>query len=154
MGLSNFNILTAICKLLIILMVKGDEIDRSQCLSLGFTPDLMCSSCDKLSDFNLDILEDDCRNCCQPDSEDVVVKKYSHAVLEVCGWKLGRYPQVQAFIKSDRLKSFPNVKVKYVRGKDPTVLLLDENREVQETLSVEKWDTDNIEEFFAEKLKL
>ena len=54
--------------------MKGDEIDRSQCLSLGFTADLMCSSCDKLSDFNLDILEDDCKNCCQPDSEDVVVK--------------------------------------------------------------------------------
>jgi len=101
MGLSNFNILTAICKLLIILMVKGDEIDRSQCLSLGFTPDLMCSSCDKLSDFNLDILEDDCRNCCQPDSEDVVVK-WPHAILEICYWALPRYPSLKGNFRSSK----------------------------------------------------
>jgi len=43
--------------------------------------------------------------------------------------------------------------IKYVRGKDPTVVLYDEDDQVKETLSVEKWDTDNIEEFFAEKLQ-
>jgi len=91
--------------------------------------------------------------CCEPEVEDSGVKKYFKAVLEVCGWKLGRYPQVQAFIKSDRPKAFPNLTIKYVRGKDPTVLLLDENEDVQEVLSVEKWDTDNIEDFFNEKLQ-
>ena len=74
-------------------------------------------------------------------------QKYSRAVLEVCSWKLGRYPQVQAFIQSDRPNKYPNLKVSYVRGKDPTLVLYDENDDEVESLGIDKWTTDTVEEY-------
>ena len=89
----------------------------------------------------------------------------------MCGWKLGAYPQVQgkyqictqwlhhlrafyfftvllpAFIKSDKARGFPNLKVKYVRGADPIIKLLDADGAVQEELAIDKWNTDSVEEF-------
>ena len=53
-----------------------------------------------------------------------------------------------AFVKSGRLSAFPGLKIRYARGADPVIKLLDENREVQETLGVDKWNTDSVEEFF------
>ena len=50
--------------------------DASHCLSRGFTPNLMCSSCNELKQFGLEPLEDECRSCCQEDgaaSEETVV---------------------------------------------------------------------------------
>jgi hypothetical protein len=66
---------------------------------------------------------------------------------------LGRYPQVQAFVKSDLPKQFPGLSIKYVRGADPFIKLLNQKREVVETLSIEKWNTDSVEEFFNERLR-
>jgi hypothetical protein len=66
---------------------------------------------------------------------------------------LGRYPQVQAFIKGDLIKRFPNLEVRYSRGSDPFIKLLNENRDTIETLGIEKWDTDAITEFFNERLE-
>jgi len=66
---------------------------------------------------------------------------------------LGRFPQVQAFVKSDRLSQFPGLKVRYMRGADPIIKLLNENREVVETLGIDKWNTDSVEEFFTEHLQ-
>jgi len=60
---------------------------------------------------------------------------------------LGAYPQVQAFVKSDKVRGFPNLKVKYVRGADPIIKLLDDHNEVQEELAIDKWNTDSVEEF-------
>jgi len=51
-------------------------------------------------------------------------------------------------VKSGRLSAFPGLKIRYARGADPVIKLLDENREVQETLGVDKWNTDSVEEFF------
>ena len=56
-------------------------------------------------------------------------------------------------MKSDRPKQFPALQVKYVRGADPVIKLMDENRQVVETLSIEKWNTDSVEEFLGEHLK-
>jgi len=129
------------------------KLSAEECSKLGFTDELVCSSCTKLKKFNLhNEMQDSCDQCCESDEDDSGVKKFFGAILEVCQWKLGRYPQVQAFIKGDKAKAFSNLKIQYKRGMDPTVKLLDENKSVQETLSVEKWDTDNIEEFFREKL--
>lgn len=66
---------------------------------------------------------------------------------------MGRYPQVQAFVKSDRPQQFPGLEIKYVRGADPEIYLLDENRDVKETLGIEKWNTDSMEQFFRERLQ-
>ena len=58
-----------------------------------------------------------------------------------------------AFVKSDRPDQFPGLSVKYMRGADPQLLLLDENKQVQETLAIDKWDTDTVEEFLHQQLK-
>ena len=52
--------------------------DSSHCLTRGFTPNLMCSSCNELKQFDLETLEDECRSCCQEDgaaSEEKVIEK-------------------------------------------------------------------------------
>jgi len=40
-----------------------------------------------------------------------------------------------------------------VRGADPAIKLMDEDGEVKEVLNIEKWDTDTITEFLAERLE-
>lgn len=56
-------------------------------------------------------------------------------------------------MKSDRVSQFPGLTVRYMRGADPIIKLLDENREVVETLGIDKWNTDSVEEFFREHLE-
>jgi hypothetical protein len=65
---------------------------------------------------------------------------------------LGRYPQVQAFIKSDRPAKYPTLSISYVRGKDPTLVLYDENDEEIESLGIDKWTTDTVEEYLNQIL--
>ena len=65
---------------------------------------------------------------------------------------MGRYPQIQAFVKGDKPKQFQNLEIKYKKGADPTLKLLDESKTVQDTLSIDKWDTDTEEEFLKAKL--
>lgn len=82
-----------------------------------------------------------------------VTKKYAKARLEVCTCKFGTYPQIQAFIKSDRPAKFPNLSIRYVRGLDPIIKLMDKEGNVQETLAIDKWNTDSVEEFLKTYLE-
>lgn len=108
----------------------------------------MCSTCDQLSKFNLDVLKSHCLECCHHDeSSTSLEKKYARAVLEVCTCKFGAYPQIQAFIKSDRPSKFPNLQIKYLRGLDPIIKLYDKDGHLKETVAIEKWNTDSVEEF-------
>jgi len=134
--------------------VRSELLDVDRCLVLGFNrANLLCKSCDLLEDYDLGILKDNCFSCCQSPAPDEIdtgastVKKYASAKLEVCGWKLGSFPQVQAFVKSERPGKFPNLQVKYMGGQMPQIRLLDAEGVTQETLSITKWDTDTIEEF-------
>lgn len=36
---------------------------------------------------------------------------------------------------------------RYVRGADPVIKLMDEDGDVMETLAIDKWNTDSVEEF-------
>lgn len=45
-------------------------------------------------------------------------------------------------MKSDKPDKFPGLTVKYVRGADPVIKLMAEDGSVQQTLGIEKWDTD------------
>ncbi|MPC10268.1 selenoprotein [Portunus trituberculatus] len=97
------------------------DLSASECLALGLNRDnLMCSSCDNLKEFNLEVLEPNCRHCCTVDDVNAVPSKYPRAQLEVCG---------------------------YVRGADPIIKLMDEDGDVMETLAIDKWNTDSVEEF-------
>lgn len=99
------------------------------------------------------LYRDHCTECCEKDDTAPVTKRYPKAVLEVCTCKFGAYPQIQAFIKSDRPAKFPNLTIRYLRGLDPTVKMLDKNDNVVETLSITKWNTDTVEEFFETHLE-
>jgi len=57
-------------------------------------------------------------------------------------------------VKSDRPSAFPNLTIKYVRGADPIIKLMDEEGDVMETLAIDKWNTDSVEEFLETYLIL
>lgn len=129
------------------------EYSAEDCASLGFIKaNLLCSSCDKLKEFSLENLLDNCKECCHQDSSTVNEKKYAKAILEVCTCKFPAYPQIQAFVKSDRPAKFPNLQIKYVRGLDPIIKLLDKDGIVKDTVAIEKWNTDSVEEFLKTHL--
>uniref|UniRef100_A0A182PGA3 Selenoprotein F n=1 Tax=Anopheles epiroticus TaxID=199890 RepID=A0A182PGA3_9DIPT len=142
------------CVLFSLLTVISAEFSAEDCRELGLIKSqLFCSSCSSLSDYGLIELKEHCLECCQKNTEsDTKLKVYPMAVLEVCTCKFGAYPQIQAFIKSDRPAKFPNLTIKYVRGLDPIVKLMDEQGNVKETLSITKWNTDTVQEFFETRL--
>lgn len=124
------------------------EFSSEDCASLGFNKaNLLCSSCNQLKDFSLDDLVIHCKECCHIDESAPKEKKYARAILEVCTCKFPAYPQIQAFVKSDRPAKFPNLQIKYVRGLDPVIKLLDKDGIVKDTVAIEKWNTDSVEEF-------
>ncbi|KDR06683.1 selenoprotein F [Zootermopsis nevadensis] len=129
------------------------EFSAEDCWSLGLNKaNLLCSSCDSLPTFDLDILKDHCNQCCHRDESGYTVKRYAQARLEVCTCKFGVYPQIQAFVKSDRPAKFPNLQIKYVRGLDPIITLMDKDGNVQDVLAIDKWNTDSVEEFLKTHL--
>ncbi|XP_026765295.1 selenoprotein F [Galleria mellonella] len=129
------------------------EFSTEDCAALGFIKaNLLCSSCDQLKDFSLDELVVHCKECCHKDVTAPKEKKYARAVLEVCTCKFPAYPQIQAFVKSDRPAKFPNLQIKYVRGLDPIIKLLDKDGIVRDTVAIEKWNTDSVEEFLRTHL--
>ncbi|ALC43913.1 CG7484 [Drosophila busckii] len=129
------------------------EFTAADCRELGFIKSqLMCSTCDKLDDFGLETIKPQCKQCCTQDVQPAAKRTYAKAILEVCTCKFRAYPQIQAFIQSGRPAKFPNLQIKYVRGLDPMVKLLDASGNTQETLSIAKWNTDTVEEFFETHL--
>ncbi|XP_065161373.1 selenoprotein F [Atheta coriaria] len=130
------------------------EFTTEDCWALGFNKaNLLCSSCDQLPKFDLDIIRDHCKECCHHDESAQGNKVYAKAVLEVCTCKFGAYPQIQAFIKSDRPAKFSNLQIKYVRGLDPIIKLYNKDGHLKETVAIEKWNTDSVEEFLNTHLE-
>lgn len=96
---------------------------------------------------------DHCKSCCYQDDYVSTIKKYARAVLEVCTCKFGAYPQIQAFIKSGRPQKFDNLQIRYARGLDPVIHMHDKDGNLQETVAIEKWNTDSVEEFLHTHLE-
>ncbi|XP_046387770.1 selenoprotein F [Ischnura elegans] len=129
------------------------EFSTDDCWSLGFNKaNLLCSSCDQLQKFDLEALKEHCYQCCRRDDTVNAAKQYARARLEVCTCKFGAYPQIQAFIKSDRPAKYPNLQIKYVRGLDPIIKLMDAEGNVQEVLAIDKWNTETVDEFLRTHL--
>lgn len=63
----------------------GAEFSSEACRELGYSSNLLCSSCDLLGQFNLLQLDPDCRGCCQEEAQFESKKLYAGAILEVCG---------------------------------------------------------------------
>ncbi|CAH1106534.1 unnamed protein product [Psylliodes chrysocephalus] len=139
--------------LIIFIYSSSAEFSTEDCWALGFhKADLLCSSCDQLTKFELDDLLSHCKECCHRDEVNSTEKTYYKAVLEVCTCKFGAYPQIQAFIKSERPDKYPNLQIKYVRGLDPIIKMYDKDGHLQETVAIEKWNTDSVDEFLSTHL--
>ncbi|KAK0180716.1 hypothetical protein PV327_003072 [Microctonus hyperodae] len=121
------------------------------CKSLGFNkPGPLRSTCDKFLNYDLSEIRENCLKCCSKDDDDS--RRYPKAVLEVCTCKFGAYPQIQAFVKSDRPKKYKNLQIKYLRGSNPKIKLYDNENKLQDNLDIHKWNTDSIDEFFLTHL--
>jgi len=87
-GLSTSLFLSLSIVYLMINFVRS-ELSAEECTGLGFNRNnLLCSSCDILDQYNLRLLTENCKHCCQSDGEGeegAKVKKYPKARLEVCG---------------------------------------------------------------------
>ena len=71
--------------LLLAAAARAEPSNESECRTLGFAPSLLCSACDKLSEFVPadDALVGECRGCC---TEEVSGHSgtYAQATLDIC----------------------------------------------------------------------
>ncbi|OPJ77375.1 selenoprotein [Patagioenas fasciata monilis] len=132
--------------------VYGAQLSSEACRELGFSSNLLCSSCNLLGQFNLNQLDPFCRQCCQEEAQLETRKLYAGAVLENIH-KVAPLIGGLSFVRSDKPKLFRGLQIKYVRGSDPVLKLLDDNGNIAEELSILKWNTDSVEEFLSEKLE-
>uniref|UniRef100_A0A3P8T3A2 Selenoprotein F n=1 Tax=Amphiprion percula TaxID=161767 RepID=A0A3P8T3A2_AMPPE len=119
------------------LSAYGADLSSEACRELGFSSNLLCSSCDLLGEFSLTKLQPNCRQCCQQEAQMEARKLYAGAILEVF---------------QGEFYCFDFTYYLYVRGSDPVLKLLDDNGNIAEELSILKWNTDSVEEFLSEKL--
>ncbi|NXS07640.1 SEP15 protein, partial [Neodrepanis coruscans] len=49
--------------------VYGAQLSSEACRELGFSSNLLCSSCSLLGQFNLNQLDPFCRECCQEEAQ-------------------------------------------------------------------------------------
>ncbi|KAJ8609189.1 hypothetical protein CTAYLR_008425 [Chrysophaeum taylorii] len=114
---------------LVMAMVVGA---RADCMSLGFTAALKCSSCEKLESIVGDAeLVSDCASCC---TEDVAT-----------------FPSVRAFI-DDMAADFEGLDVKYRNGQKPQLVMIDDD-DAREVVPISGWNTDTVVEYLKENLK-
>lgn len=71
---------------LIAIIEAAQSLSTEECFALGLNrATLLCSSCDTLKEFNLELLENNCKSCCNVDDVNASPTKYPRAQLEVCG---------------------------------------------------------------------
>ena len=58
--------------------------------------------------------------------------------MEICEWKLGGYPEIKTFVEHKSAR-FPNLKVEYIQGAAPTLLLMSLDDQVKKTLAIGEW---------------
>ena len=68
-------------------------------------------------------------------------------------WPPNDFSIISAFIQDKKkLAKFPGLKVTYKKGSDPYIYLQNADRRTVETLAIDKWNTDSVEEFFMDHL--
>uniref|UniRef100_A0A673SWL8 Selenoprotein F/M domain-containing protein n=1 Tax=Suricata suricatta TaxID=37032 RepID=A0A673SWL8_SURSU len=68
-----------------IILVFVFKFSWEACREVGFSSNLLCSSCDLLGQFKLLQLDPDCRGRCQEEAQFETKTLYVGAILEVCG---------------------------------------------------------------------
>lgn len=59
-----------------------------------------------------------------------------------------------AFVKGEYSSKFPSLTIKYVRGADPRLKMMDADGAVKEELSITQWDTDTVDEYLLSHLTM
>ncbi|CAD5229581.1 unnamed protein product [Bursaphelenchus okinawaensis] len=133
---------------------EDTEMSAEECKEVGFNKaTLKCPTCKLLPQYNLDLIVSDCEKCCIKESEKSH-EKYPSAQIEVCECNLQRFPQVNAFVKTELSQQWGNkLRIRHVRGTLPTIVLKDGAGKPQKTLNIEKWDTDTITDFLNDWLE-
>ncbi|CAM5135458.1 unnamed protein product [Eretmochelys imbricata] len=134
--------------------VYGAQLSSEACRELGFSSNLLCSSCNLLGQFSLNQLDPFCRECCQEEAQFETRKRSMQVLFLKCvdeNWEGSL--KFRTFVRSDKPKLFRGLQIKYVRGSDPVLKLLDDSGNIAEELSILKWNTDSVEEFLSEKLE-
>lgn len=74
-----------LCLSALLARVTFSLMDEATCLSRGFDSDVLkCSTCELMTEFNLEEIAIECRQCCKEVEEKTKFSKYSRAILEVC----------------------------------------------------------------------
>ncbi|CAN6485407.1 unnamed protein product [Victoria cruziana] len=133
---------------------EDSKLSPKTCEELGFTGLALCSDCNTLAEYAKDdALVSECRKCCTEDSDDSMSKvTYSGAILEVCMRKLVFYPEIVSFIEEDK-DQFPYVKVQYAYASPPKLIMLNEDGEATETVRIDNWKREHVQQFLREKVK-
>ncbi|GAQ81836.1 selenoprotein family protein [Klebsormidium nitens] len=132
----------------------NDAKAELSCEELGFTGLGLRRFCDTFAEYVKDAeLEADCRRCSIPDDGDDGSKVvYASATLEVCNRKVRYYSAVSTFLEK-HMKDHPKLTLKHRSGSAPKLVMKDEDGEVQETIRIDKWKTEHINEFLKQKLQ-
>lgn len=72
----------------------GAELSSEACRELGFSSNLLCSSCDLLGQFNLLQLDPVCRGCCQEEAQ-FETKKVFFSVVSLSLHALDEIDRIQ-----------------------------------------------------------
>ncbi|KAG8519485.1 Selenoprotein F [Galemys pyrenaicus] len=70
-----FGLRLLLASVLQVVSAFGAEFSSEKCREVGFSSNLLCSSCDLLGQFNLLLLDSNCRGCCQEEAQ-FETKKY------------------------------------------------------------------------------
>ncbi|CAM4605060.1 unnamed protein product [Caretta caretta] len=134
--------------------VYGAQLSSEACRELGFSSNLLCSSCNLLGQFSLNQLDPFCRECCQEEAQFETRKRSMQVLFLKCvdeNWEGSLKFRLLSGVTSPNYSG--DCKSSYVRGSDPVLKLLDDSGNIAEELSILKWNTDSVEEFLSEKLE-
>jgi len=126
----------------------------STCEDFGFNQP-GCSLCDDLKDYvSTTEISRKCKECCFEDRQEIT-DKYNSALLKICRWKLGAFPQINTFIEEEtRDQKYSNLKVSFVSGQYPVLEVSKDKGETIEVMPIDKWKLDEIREFLSTRLEI
>eukprot|EP00667_Euglena_gracilis_P027905 EG_transcript_35012 len=119
------------------------------CAENGFTDGLVCSSCETLKEIVKDeALYTECKACCTDDTRQAV---YKAGQLVVCRCKLPSHPHIQTFIDK-KAAAYPHLKVVLTQDGAYPQLWMETTAGGREVVAIERWKTEQVEEFLTAHL--
>lgn len=127
--------------------------ETPECRSMGFTGFQLCSDCDTMANYVKDKgLVADCHQCCVRGKEGGDTK-FSAAVLEADLNQIRAFPHIDGFVKHKAHRYLPRLRIRdHYMAVMPRLVLTPEGGGAKQTVNIEGWKTENVEEFLDEKL--